>query len=40
MNTNFEDSDDPSLHIKEGNIENVTYSFLKTGKIVIELEFN
>ena len=32
MSSNSDDSDDQSLQLKEDNPENVTYSFLKTGK--------
>ena len=39
MSSNSDDSDDQSLQLKEGNPENVTYSFLKTGKFFfIELK--
>ena len=32
MSSNSDDSDDQTLQLKEGDPENVTYSFLKTGK--------
>ena len=34
MSLNSDDSDDQSFQLKEDNPENVTYSFLKTGKLL------
>ena len=34
MSLNSDDSDDQSFQLKEDNPENVTYSFLKTGKFL------
>lgn len=35
MSSNSDDSDDQSFQLKEDNPENVTYSFLKTGKFLL-----